>query len=88
MRPTLLLTNIVRNDGELSGIAVLITQPLKYPLCRMALLLDNPLIVFKDLIDNRGETVQLRANRGDCPAISRRHRVRQNLRDSLSIYPK
>ena len=43
LRPTLLLTNIIRNDGELSGIAVLITQPLKYTLCRMTLLFDDPL---------------------------------------------
>lgn len=88
LRLTSLLPDIIRDDGELPGEAMFVTQSLKYVLRRMPLLLNHPFIVFKDLIDNRGKTVQLRANRSDCPAISRRHRVRQNLRDSLSIYPK
>jgi len=88
LRPAFLLSNIIRDNRQLSGEPMLVAQSFKYPLRRVALLLDNPLIVFKDLIDNRGKTVQLRADRGDRPAISRRHRMRQNLRDSLSIYPK
>ena len=86
--PALLLTNIVRNDGELSGVAVLVTYSFEYPLCRMALLLDNPLIVFQYLIDDRGETVQLRAHRSNRPLISGGNRVHQDLRYRLTIYPK
>ena len=73
LRLTSLLADIICDDGELPGEPVLVTQSLKYALRRMPLLLDHPFIVFKDLIDNRGKTIQLRTYRSSCSLISQRY---------------
>ena len=50
--PPLLLTHVIRDNGNPAGEPVLIAQLLEDPLGSVALLLDDPFVVFQDLIDN------------------------------------
>jgi hypothetical protein len=87
-RPPLLLTDIVGDNGDAAGEAVLITQPLENPLRRVPLLPDPSLILFENLVDDRDERIQLRPRRWALSPIPRRHRMLQNLGNRLAIDPK
>ena len=62
--PALLLPNVVGDDGDAAGEAVLVAQPLEDPLRRVPLLLRKGPVRLKDLVDDREERVELRAHRG------------------------
>ena len=46
--------DVVLHNGDLARKAVLITQPLEYPLRCVTLLLRTILILFQDTVDNTG----------------------------------
>ena len=67
---------------------MLITQPGMDPLGRVPLLLDDPFVVFQNLIDDRNERIQLGTDGRDCTTITRRNRMLQYLRNRLAVDPE
>ncbi|MGY3668102.1 hypothetical protein ACW9UM_04285 [Marinovum sp. KMM 9989] len=65
-----------------------IAQTLMDALGSMALLLDNPLIVFEDLVDHRDERIQLRADRQSRSPIPWRNGMQQDLCHRLTVDPE
>ena len=63
-------------------------QALMDTLGNMALLLDNSLIVFEDLVDHRDEQIQLRADRQSRSLIPWKNGMLQDLRHRLSVDPE
>jgi len=61
--PPLLLANVIRDDGNPTGEPVFIPQPGMNTLGCVALLFDDPFVVFQDQINDRNERIQLRSNR-------------------------
>ena len=86
--PALLLPNVVGDDGDAAGEAVLVAQPLEDPLRRVPLLLRKGPVRLQDLVDDRDERVELRAHRGLRSPVPRRHRVLQDLRHRLAVDPE
>jgi hypothetical protein len=86
--PALLLPDVVGDDGDAAGEAVLVAQPLEDTLCRMPLLLRQDPVRLEDLVDDRNERVKLRARRRLRSPVSRRHRVLQDLRHRLAVDPE
>jgi hypothetical protein len=86
--PALLLPDIVGDDGDAAGEAVLVAQPLEDPLCRMPLLLGQRPVRLEDLVDDRNERVELRARRRLRSPVARRHRVLEDLRHRLAVDPE
>ena len=62
-RPPLLLAHIIRDDGDTARETMLIPKPGMNAPGRVTLLLDEPFIVFENLIDDPNESIQLRTNR-------------------------
>jgi hypothetical protein len=58
--PALLLAHVFLDDGVAAGEPVLVPQPIKNPLGRMALLAVLADIVAQPLVDDLGEPIQLR----------------------------
>ena len=88
LRPALLLTDVIRDDRQLAGEPMFVAKSLKYPLRRVTLLLDNPLIVSQNLIDDPDKTVELWPRRRPRPLITWWYRVLQDLRYCLPIDPE
>jgi hypothetical protein len=61
--PALLLPNVVGDDGDAAGEAVLVAQPLEDPPRRVPLLVRKGPVRLQDLVDDREERVELRARR-------------------------
>ena len=80
--------DVVLHNGDLARKAVLITQPLEYPLRCVTLLLRTILILFQDTVDNTDERIELRADRRPRPDITRWHRIAQHLPDRARVDPK
>ena len=77
--PALLLPDVVGDDGDAAAEAVLVAQALEDPLRRVPLLLRKSPVRLEDLVDDRNERVKLRPCRRLRPAVSRGHRVLQDL---------
>jgi hypothetical protein len=86
--PTLLLPDIVGDDRDAAGEAVLVAQPLEDPLRRVPLLLGQGPVRLQDLVDDRNERVELRARRRLRSPVSRRHRMLEDLRHRLAVDPE
>ncbi|TCS58929.1 hypothetical protein EDD52_1242 [Primorskyibacter sedentarius] len=67
---------------------MLLPQPGMDALGRMPLLLDDPFVVFEDLIDNRNERIKLRADRQSSSPISRGNGMQQDLCHRFAVDPK
>ena len=80
--------DVVLHNGDLARKAVLITQPLEYPLRCVTLLLRTILILFQDTVDNTDERIELRADRRPRPDITRWRRIAQHLPDRARVDPK
>ena len=80
--------DVVLHNGDLARKAVLITQPLEYPLRCVTLLLRTILILFQDTVDNTDERIELRADRRPRPDITRWNRIAQHLPDRARVDPK
>ncbi len=80
--------NVILHDGDATGKAILITKALKDTLRSMPLLLQALAIVFKDLVDNAYEWVQLGPGRCLLAAIPRGRWKRQHLIDRAPINAK
>ena len=78
------LPNVILDDGLPAVEAVLVAQPVEYPLRRVALLAVNRSVLFQYTVNDIGEGVELRALRRLTAPISRRHRVRQHLLHGIS----
>src|SRR6056297_1512838 len=68
------LPHIVLHDRVAAAEAMLIAQPLKHALRRMALLAMDLAITLQPIIDDPGEGIQLRPLHGGRPPVSRRNR--------------
>ena len=73
------LPDIIRDDGDTAGEAMLIAQALMNPLRGVALLLDPRLILLEDLVDDRDKRIELRPCRLTLPPVTRRNRMLQDL---------
>ncbi len=71
-RPAFLLTHIIRNNRDPAREPMLVAQSGMNALRGMALLLDPGSVLFEDLVDDRNERVELRADRSLRPLIPRR----------------
>ena len=71
--------HVVLNDGDPSGVAVLVAKTFENPLRGMPLLPRTTLILHQDTVDDPGERIQLWARRPPASPIPRRHRKRQHL---------
>ncbi len=78
------LAHVVLDDRVAAGKSMFITQPVKYPLGRMALLARHRPVLVKPPINDRGERVQLRASHRRLPPITRRNRIRQHLANRIA----
>jgi hypothetical protein len=81
------LTDIVLHDRVAAGEPVLCMQPIEYPLRRVALLSRAFPVLLKDLVDDAGERIELRARDRLAAAISRGNRERPHLVDRLAVQP-
>ncbi len=86
--PAFLLPDVVGNDRDAAGEAVLGAQALEDPLRRMPLLLRQRPVRLEDLVDDRDERIQLRACWRLRSPVSWRHRVFQNLPHRLAVDAK
>jgi len=80
--------NVILHDRDAAREAVLIPQPLKYPLRRVLLLLRSAFVFGQDAIDDRNERIKLRPGRRLRPPIPGRHGEFQHLVDGPRIDAK
>ncbi len=83
-----LAADIVLDDGIAALEAVLIAKTFEDTLRRVTLLAMTMPILFQDLIDDRGEPIQLRTKRRGAAAIARGNREPQHLANRLAVQPK
>ena len=69
-------------------MTIVIPPALEDPLRGVPLLLQPAFVRFEDRVDARNERVKLGPHRRARPALSRRNRVLQHLRDCLALAPK
>ena len=84
----LLLANVILHDRVAAREPVLVTQPIEYPLRRVALLTRLANIIHQPLLDDRRIPVQLRSLDRCRPPITRRNRKTQHLPHALARNPK
>jgi len=65
--------DVILHDRDAAGKAVLITQPFKNPLRGMPLLLRDPGVGLKDLVNDPSERIKLRAANRFVAPVARRH---------------
>ena len=76
------------HNRKAASEAMFITQPGMDALRCMPLFLDNPFVVFQDLVNDPNERIKLRPRRRSLSSVSWRNRVLQDLRNGLAVYPK
>ena len=69
--PTAALPDVVLDDGVLALKPVLVAQPLEDALGRVALLLGDLVVFFKDAVDHAGVGLQLGPSGRALPAVAR-----------------
>ena len=87
-RPPPPLAHIIGHNRDPAGEAMFIAQTLIYPPRCVPLLLEPGFVLLEYLVDDRNERVKLWTHRRVLPAVSRRHRMLQDLRHSLAVYPE
>src|SRR5690554_429913 len=85
---SLLAANVVFDDRVATIKSTFVSQPLKYPLCGVALLAWARLILRKPAINGGDEWIKLGPTDRCCPSIARRFRIRQHLSDTIPADPK
>ena len=86
--PALLFAHVILDDPIAAREAMLVAEPLKDPLGRMALLAVPSLILDQPLVDDGGKSVQLGPLDRRRPAVARRHRKAQHLLHAVARDPE
>ncbi len=76
--------DIIPHDGVAAGEAMLVPQPVKYTLRRMALLGQHLLVVLEPPFDDRDEAFQFRPSNRLLAPVTRRSRKLQHLAHALA----
>jgi hypothetical protein len=79
------LMDVVLHDGVAACEAVLVPQPLEYPLRRVPLLYRPPFVIFKDPVDHTRERVEHWTGRRTYPPVPGWDRERQHLADRVPV---
>jgi hypothetical protein len=80
--------DVILHDRDAPSKAMFITQTFKYPLRRVSLLFGKQFVRFKNLIDDPGKTIQLRATDRFVAPITRWDRKPQHLFNSATVDPE
>ena len=82
------LRHVLPYNRIAAGKSLFVTQPLEDPAGRMALLLVDAAIAFKDRVDPRHARPELLRNRAFLPPVAGRDRKLQHLRNRVAVNAK
>ena len=85
LRPPPMLPHVVLDRGVSPTEPVLVPEPLKDALGRVALLSGDPVIIIQDAVDDAGVGLQLGAPGRSLPPVARRRRVGQHLAHRVPV---